>query len=267
MSHVILFAIFFFGLSIGSFLNVVIYRMLNGDSPTRGRSYCDHCKRQLSWYENIPLVSYVALRGKCRTCKKKIDWSYPMVELVTGLLFLWWATLGFAFFSLSQAPLTYLQPMYWLMVGLILVLIFFVDLIYGIIPDNAIASLAVITMVYRVVLVSVGEMQMNDFVWSMLSAVGAVVFFGGMYVATKGKGIGFGDVKFAPVMGFLLGFPKSVVGFFLSFLIGGIMASVLLVGKKKKFGQKVPFGPFLVIGLLIALMWGEELWFWYVGML
>ena len=119
MELVLLFPIFVLGLAIGSFVNVLIYRTLKNESPWEGRSYCDNCRRQLSWYENIPMVSYLVLGGKCRTCKKKISWTYPVVEMVTGLLFVWWGTLGFAFFQLTRSPLLYLQPLFWLFVGLV----------------------------------------------------------------------------------------------------------------------------------------------------
>lgn len=257
--------VFGLGLCVGSFLNVVIYRMLNGDSPTRGRSYCDHCKRQLRWFENIPLLSFVVLRGKCRTCKKMIDRSYPMVEFGTGLLFLWWASLGFAFFRLTQSPLTFLQPGFWLLVGVALLVVFFTDLIYGIIPDVAVVVLGLSTLVYRLVLVGSGEMKVFDFGLSVLSGVVVFLVFLGLYLGTRGKGMGFGDVKFALVMGLLLGFPKAVVGVFLSFVLGGLVGVVLLATGRKKMKQKVPFGPFLVVGTVLALVWGEQMWHMYLG--
>lgn len=255
------------GVCVGSFLNVLIWRTLHGMSPYKGRSVCDKCGRQLAWYENIPVISFVVLGGRCRTCKKKIDWSYPLVEVTTGLLFLWWATLGFAFFRLSHEPMKFLQPGFWLVVGVVLIIIFFADLLYGIIPDSSLIVLGFSTLVYRLVLMNMDFYQVDDFWKAILSGGVAFLFFLGLFLATKMKGIGFGDVKFALVMGFLLGFPKSLVGFFLSFLIGGVWASLLLMTGKKKFGQKVPFGPFMVMGLVLALIWGDEIWIWYVGML
>jgi len=190
-----------------------------------------------------------------------------LVELTTGLLFVWWASLGVAFFRLTQAPLTYVQPLFWLLVGLVLVLVFFTDFLYGIIPDEAVAVLAVAAIVYRVFLVASGAMKPMDLVLSLVVGLGAFLFFYGLYKVTHEKGMGFGDVKFAPVMGFLLGYPRGLVGFFLAFVVGGVVASSLLLGGKRKIGQKVPFGPFLIIGLVAALLWGENLWIWYVGQL
>lgn len=258
---------FIFGVCIGSFLNVLIYRSLNGYSPYKGRSFCDSCKRQLHWYENIPLVSFLVLQGKCRTCKKKIPWSYPLVEFTTGLLFLWWASLGFAFFRLTQSPLQVMQPLFWLAIGIILVIVFFTDLLYGIIPDYTVGLLTIITLSYRLILVSAGIMRPVDFGLSIVSGLVAAGLFLGLFVATKGRGIGFGDVKFAIPMGIILGFPKVIVGFFLSFVIGGVLGIVLLLSRQKKFGQTVPFGPFLIAGLLISLVWGNPIWHWYMSLL
>lgn len=256
--------IFSLGLCVGSFINVLIYRSIHGMSPYKGRSICDHCKRQLSWYENIPLVSYLVLRGKCRTCKKKIPWSYPLVEFVTGLLFVWWAGLGFAFFRLTQAPLTYIQPSYWLLIGVILIFIFFTDLFHGIIPDSAVIVMTIAGLGYRLYLNSQGIMQTQDLINALLSGVVAFSMFLMLFLATKGRGIGFGDVKFAFPMAVVLGFPKALVGFFMSFMIGGAIGSVLLLLGKKRFGQTVPFGPFLVAGFVVALLWGDVLWQWYM---
>lgn len=258
------FWVFVMGMCVGSFVNVLIWRTLHGMSPYRGRSVCDHCKRQLSWYENIPVISFVLLGGKCRTCKKKIDWSYPLVELVTGILFLWWATLGFAFFKITLSPLSYFQPFFWLIVGINLVIIFFADLLYGIIPDFTVAILGISTLVYRIILVTLGIMQVSDFWSSVWVGVGVGGFYLGLFFFTRGNGMGLGDVKLAPVLGFLLGFPEGLVATFVGFIIGGVLASLLLMLHKKKVGQTVPFGPFMVLGAVIGLLWGNQLWNGYM---
>ena len=256
---------FLIGLSIGSFVNVVIYRTWNQLSPLKGRSFCDHCKRQLSWHENIPVFSFLFLRGKCKTCHKKIDWTYPAVELLTGLLFLWWATLGFAFFKLSLYPLQLIQPGFWLIVGVLLLIVFMADLIHGIIPDFASLALTILTISYRVYLVTQGAMQPSDLLISIFVATGGFLLFLTLHLATKGRGMGFGDVKFAFPMGLLLGFPRGIVGYFASFMVGGILGVFLLLFGKKRFGQTIPFGPFLVIGTLISLTYGQQIWQWYMG--
>jgi leader peptidase (prepilin peptidase)/N-methyltransferase len=207
------------------------------------------------------------LGGKCRTCKKPIDWSYPLVEAITGILFLWWASLGFAFFQLSSFPFAYIQPIFWLIIGIVLVVIFFMDLLYGLIPDLAVVIMGIATFLYRVLLVSHHEMQSKDLALAIVTAVISMLMFWLLHKMTKGRGMGFGDVKFVLVMGLLLGFPKMLVALFCAFVLGGMAASFLLLRGKKKIGQTVPFGPFLIMGLLIALVWGESIWLWYWEML
>lgn len=255
--------LFAMGASIGSFLTVVIYRTWHGDSVSRGRSYCDHCKAQISAWDNIPILSFLLLRGKSRCCKKSIDWTYPVVELTTGLLFVWWGSLGFTFFSLTQTPLQVLQPFYWLVVGILLLIIFFADIMYYIIPDFASLALLILTILYRSILVLAGIMRPVDFLYAILSGLIASALFYGLYRITRRKGIGFGDVKLVAVLGLILGFPKTVPALFLAFVIGGLVASVLLVLGKKRFGQILPFGPFLILSTCISLLWGNQLWSWY----
>lgn len=267
MSVAVLLLVFLVGLAVGSFVNVVIYRTLEGISYTRGRSFCDECKRQLSWYENIPLVSFLLLGGRCRTCKKRINWTYPVVELATGLLFLWWATLGFAFFSLSQFPLSLLQPIFWLAVGLLLTVVFFADLWHGIIPDFAVGLLFLLTLGYRLLLLGLGVMRGIDLLIAVVAALVTAVFFGGIYRLTRSRGIGFGDVKLAPALVFLLGYPRGVVALFLSFVAGGVIGLGLLLLGRKKRRETLPFGPFLVVGTVVGLVFGEALWTWYWTML
>jgi len=263
MNWVFLGFVFVMGLCVGSFVNVLIWRTLHGLSPYRGRSACDRCGRRLAWYENIPVLSYVVLRGRCRTCKKKIDWSYPVVEGVTGLLFLWWASLGFAFFQLTQTPLSVVQPAFWLIIGLVLVVVFFADLIYGIIPDFTVVLLGLVTLVYRLMLMKNGALAISDFVEAVVVGLIGGSFFLLLYLVTRGKGMGFGDVKYALVMGFLLGYPKGLVGMFVSFVMGGVVGVGLLITGKRKMKARVPFGPFLVGGTLIGLVWGNQLWWMY----
>jgi prepilin signal peptidase PulO-like enzyme (type II secretory pathway) len=256
--------LFMLGLAIGSFLNVLIYRTMEGQSWVKGRSRCDHCQQQLAWYENIPLFSFLWLRGKSRCCQRSIPLSYPVVEFITGSLFVWWYVIGSVFFQLTQSPLSVLQPLFWLLVGVILIVIFFADLRYLIIPDLAVGSLLFITLIYRAYLVLVGVMQTQDLWLAWWGLVGSVLFFGGLWWFTKGKGMGFGDVKLIAPVALLLGWPKILVGIFLSFILGGIVATILLIFKKKTKGEVVPFGPFIVMGTVLGLVWGERIFNWYL---
>lgn len=254
--------LFVLGASFGSFLNVLISRNIEGKDWVKGRSRCDHCGKQLMWYENIPLLSYVVLGGRCRYCKKKISIQHPLIEIFIALLFVWWGVVGSVFFQLVQSPLTTVQPLYWLIIGFVFVGVFFADLFYGVIPDFLVWFGLVVSFVYRVILVSFGGMQSMDFVLSLAASFGVFLFFLFLYKATKGKGMGYGDVKFSPVLGLVLGWPRVVVGVLASFILGAVFAIFLLLSKKRKFGDTVPFGPFLVFGSYVALVWGDWLWRW-----
>lgn len=259
--------LFIIGAAIGSFLNVIIYRTTKGETWVKGRSYCESCKKTIAWYDNIPLLSYFLLNGKCRHCKKQLSLSHPVVEGLTGALFVWWYVAGFLFFKLTQQPFIVLQPLFWLAVGIILLLIFLVDWKYMIIPDVGVASLFVLVIFYRIFLVVAHVMQPKDLLLSLLSMAGAALFFFGLWAGTKGRGMGFGDVKLALPLGLLLGWPKVLVWIFASFMIGAAFGIFLLATKKAKLKQAVPFGPFLIVGTLISLIWGDQVFSWYVTLI
>jgi leader peptidase (prepilin peptidase) / N-methyltransferase len=259
--------VFLLGLIWGSFLGVVVYRTIKGSSPLSGRSKCDKCNKKLSWWQNIPVLSYVFLKGKCFFCKKPIDWSYPLIELITGVLFVWWLVVGRSFFLLAGSPWSIIQPVFWLVVGMILLVIFVTDLKYGIISNGSNLAFFSWVVLYRVMLVGSGQMMMADLVKAAVSGLVLTVFFWSLWWFTKGKGFGFGDVKFAPGIGLLLGWPRTLVGMMASFVIGSVVGVGLILLGKKKFGQTIPFGPFLVVGIVVALLWGNDLWSWYMTML
>jgi len=251
--------ILFVGLAIGSFLNVLVYRTLHGESPFEGRSKCPKCKKKIRWYDNIPAISFLLLTGRCRYCRAKISWRYPTIEILTASLFLWWYLVGFAFFRLTTEPFTFLQPAFWLMVGVVLLIIMVTDWWYGIIPDFAVIILGGLTLLYRGVLTSMGIMQAADFWLSLVSGLGVGVFFLFLILITRGQGMGMGDAKFGLVMGLLLGWPKILVGVWTAFVLGAIYGIMLMAVGKRKWRQTVAFGPFLVLGTVVALLWGEQL--------
>jgi prepilin signal peptidase PulO-like enzyme (type II secretory pathway) len=259
--------VFFLGLAMGSFLNVVVYRTMKNDSPLKGRSYCDHCGRQLSWKDNIPLISYFFLGGRCAGCKKKISWQYPVIELLTGLLFVWWMIIAQSFLSLGESPWVIIQPVFWFGLAFGLWLLFVFDAKYSIIPDFLSGGLLVWVFLYRAGLYLSGVMRVEDFTLYLVSGLVLMLFFYSLYALTGGRGFGLGDVKLAPSLGLLLGWPGVLVGTMAAFIIGSIFGLSLMSLGKKRFGQTVPFGPFLVIGSTVALIWGDSIWHWYVSLL
>jgi len=267
LQFIIGFFLFFFGASVGSFLNVLIYRTRKNQPWLVGRSQCESCKKQIAWYDNIPLLSFILLRGKCRHCHKILSISHPIVEGLTGILFLWWYVVGSFFFQLTQQPFTMLQPLFWLFVGLILLFIFIYDYRYLIIPDWTVATLAIMALLYRIALVLSGIMRPEDFFWTVFGAVAASGFFYAIWIITKHKGIGFGDIKLAAPLGLLMGWPVVWVGLWLASVIGAIVGLTLITAGKAKFGKPIPFGPFLIIGTLLALVWGDTLISWYATLI
>lgn len=234
---------FIFGLSIGSFLNVLIYRLPKNESLF-GRSYCDHCKKKLSWYDLIPLLSFVLLKGKCRYCKETIDPIIPVVELTTALLFV---SVFLKFPILSD-------PKLWFNLFFVstLIVTFFTDLKYEIIPNKIIYP-AILSSLFFIALT-------NNTVNHILSGIGAFLFFLILSLVTRGKGMGGGDTKLALFLGLVLGFPTIVFSLYLAFLTGGFISLILILWKKKKFkGNTIPFGPFLAFWGIVSIFLGNHL--------
>lgn len=243
--------IFIGGLFFGSFLNVLIDRLPKGRSVIGGRSYCDHCKKNLAWYDLVPILSFLLLKGKCRYCHNPLSLYYPVVELITGLLFA-----GVVFFlgRPTTNVITIVTVIYYLFIMSSLIVVFFADLKYGIIPDKIIFPMAFFSLSYLFLI------HNSLFTIHMLAAVGAFAFFFFLFFITRGKGMGFGDVKFSFLMGLFLGFPSIVIAFYIAFLTGAIYGCILIVWKRKiLFGTSVPFGPFLVFGTLTVFFFGEQI--------
>lgn len=254
---------FILGLCVGSFLNVLIYREAKGDGWALGRSYCDRCKKKLSWHDNIPLLSYFLLKGKCRFCGKKISLQYPFVELLTGIEFVWIYFLvksNLSFFSRFEGFYSFLTLLIWLILGACFLAIFVADLKYQIIPDTAVIFGITISLFKH--LVDYRYTGMIDFsvFWS---ALGAGLFFLSLIFFTKGKGMGWGDVKLAVLMGLVLGFPRILAALSFAFLTGAITGVILILLGKKRLKSKIAFGPFLIIGTLFSLIYGEKIWLFF----
>jgi leader peptidase (prepilin peptidase)/N-methyltransferase len=259
--------IFLLGASVGSFINVYVLRTLAGEDYVRGRSRCDQCRRPLAWYEMVPLLSFVLLRGRCRTCHKEIDVMHPVVELLTGALFVWWWLIGAAFFQLTVRPLDVIQPVFWLSVGLLLLLITVIDLRAMIIPDWAVLALAGLALSYRMLLTALGIYRQADFAMALFGAQLVMGLFLVLWLATRKRGLGFGDVKLVFPLGLLVGWPKVLVSTFLAFILGAVIGVLLILNGRAKFGRPLPFGPFLVAGTILALLWGDSLLAWYLHLL
>ncbi len=263
--------LFVMGLVWGSFLNVVIYRMSHDKSIADGRSVCPKCKHVIPWKYNIPLLSFFMLKGRCVFCHKRISVQYPIIEAMTGLFFVWWFVVGFNFFKLVGNPWGFIQPMFWLATGLVMLAIFIIDLLYMVIPFALNLTLFSLALSYRVALVSSGIMTTADFIWSLVAGGGLCLIFVILQGLTKAikkvDGFGLGDIYLVPSLGLLLGWPKVVPGIFFAFVLGSVVGLTLIATGKKKLSQYLPFGPFLIMGTVVALLWGGGIWNWYISML
>jgi len=262
--------IFIFGLIVGSFLNCVIFRLEKGKSFLKGRSHCPDCKHTLAWHDLIPVLSFIILKRRCRYCKKPISWQYPLVEIATGILFVLIINNQLSVINYQLSIISYI---YYLLIISLLIIIFVYDLKHFIILDKVLFPAIAISFLYliinnqllpaRIVTQSAAGGIINYF----LSALGAFTFFLFIYLISKGRWLGFGDVKLAILLGLLLGWPRIILALFLSFVIGGIIGLGLIVFSKKKLKSEVPFAPFLIFGTLIALFWGELIIDWYLSLI
>ncbi len=248
----VLFPIFIFilGLLIGSFLNVCIWRLPREESIIRPGSHCPACSTALGARDLVPVLSWIFLRGKCRYCAEKISARYPLVELLTGGLFLWCA-LHYGLTPAMGAALVF---------STFMVAITFIDLDHQIILDGMLILLAILGLGLQWWTGAVGMVSM---------LIGAGVG-GGLLLALailSGGGMGGGDVKFAAALGFWLGWPGTLLGLFLGFVLGGLISGFLLVFRLRGRKDFIPFGPFIAIGAWITLLYGKKILDWYFGFL
>lgn len=242
-----------FGLAVGSFLNVVIIRLPEGRSLWRPASACPGCGTPLAWHDNIPVLSFVALRGRCRTCGTAISWQYPLVEIVTAAAFAlawleWGTTVDFVVAVVFLAALIAITG---------------IDLRHRIIP-NAISVPGILAGVAASL--ATGRVPWQDSVIGIIVGGGIfLVIIVGYALITGVEGMGLGDVKLGAMLGAFLGWKALLVALFAGILLGGTLASALLaaggIGRK----DAIPFGPFLAVGGVIGLFWGGRVVAWYVS--
>jgi leader peptidase (prepilin peptidase)/N-methyltransferase len=241
------------GLAVGSFLNVCIHRLPLAQSLVSPGSRCPKCGYQLRWYDNIPVVSYALLAGKCRKCRTAISIRYPVVELITMGLFL---VHGFV---LGWTPLLAVR----LVFACAMVVLFAIDLEHQILPDVITLPGIVIGWVLSFFL----PPGLQSSLLGSLAGGGVLFVIGEAWSRLRGiEAMGFGDVKMLAMVGAVLGIKLVVVTFVLSSFVGGIAGVVLILSRRGGLASKVPFGTFLAIGALIASVWGDPLADWYLGL-
>mgnify|MGYP001605811279 FL=1 len=219
-------SLFIFGLIIGSFISALTYRIPRNLDFIKGRSFCDSCKKNLFWYDNIPLFSYLFYLGKSRCCNKKISIRYPLIELTSAF--------GFVVLYLFS-----LSPIYYILYT-ISIAILVIDLEHQIIPDE---------LSWFILLLGLINFSFQNVFSGFLFA--SVLL--SLHLVTKGRGMGLGDVKLAIPLGLWLGLEKGLNWLMTSFILGGIVASILLLLGKAKMKTKIAFGPFLIVGFWIII--------------
>lgn len=235
------------GLALGSFLGVVTRRLPGKESFVKGRSYCPRCKALIVWYDNIPVISFLLLKGKCRNCKKKISLRYPFIEAGTAL--------GVIGIYLLRLP----SPLLLLPIFLLTVAIFVIDLEKKIIPDE------LIFWGFGLTIVALLVGWDKNFYIHLVGGFIPALFLLLTHVITKGRGMGLGDVKYALFAGTFLGWPLSLTWLFLAFLTGASVGVILILAGKAKWGRHIAFGPFLALSFLITYLFGSNFILWLIG--
>lgn len=271
---ILYFFIFILGLVTGSFLNCLIWR-LHKEEGMWNRSYCPACREQIAWYDNIPVLSFILLGGKCRNCKKKISLQYPIVELITGILFLI-AFLnnesgimnnGLSVFSaIDNLPSIILNSKFliltlkdWFIIA-VMIVIFIYDLRWNLILDRVTLPACLVVFILNLAL---------GVSWLSLAVSGAIggSFFLIQFLVSRGKWIGGGDFRLGLLMGFSLGYlSRLILAILAAYFIGSIVGLTLIILKKKKWNSEIPLGVFLASATIFTVFWGDKIINWYLGL-
>jgi leader peptidase (prepilin peptidase)/N-methyltransferase len=240
------------GLSIGSFLNVVIYRLPRRQSLVWPGSLCPECRKPIAWHDNVPVVGWLILRGRCRACRARIDIRYPLVEAAAGGLFL------LHLYVLGWHPI--LIPR--LLFASAMVALFVIDLDHKLLP-NAITLPGIAAGLAFSLFLPPGFVD---------AAIGALIGYGSLWLVgtawellRKQEAMGGGDLKMLAMIGAFLGWKGVIVTFMLAFLIGGAFAAVLWAGRRVRLASEIPFGTFLAAAAIVTSLWGQRLLAWYLG--
>lgn len=246
---VISLVVFVLGAYAGSFLNVAIQRVPERITLFPPPSTCDQCGSRLQMADRVPLLSFLVLSGRCRSCEGRRSWQYPLVELLTAILFvLVWMTYGFSWATLAG----------WIF-ATVMVAITIVDIRHMIIPNEVLAAGACLGLPF------LAMESLSKTAWGLVAglSLGAAM----LLIAWLSKGgMGGGDIKLAALIGLFLGPRLAALAIFMAFLVGGVVGAFLLVSKIKGRKDAIPFGPYLALGGLLALLQGTNIINWYLGL-
>jgi prepilin signal peptidase PulO-like enzyme (type II secretory pathway) len=240
MDSIFLIFSFILGAIIGSFLNVVVYRYKTG-MTLGGRSKCFSCNRTLTWVELFPIASFVIQLGACKKCKSKISWQYPLVEAVTGILFIL-----VVYFFPPLSITTAIETVFYLFITALLVVITVYDVKHKIIPDPLSYTFSAVALIHVFLAPSL---------WHFLAGPLLALPFFFLWLFSKGKWMGLGDAKIILGIGWVLGLTAGISAIILAFWIGAIISVVWMKMTFKKFKARyeIPFGPYLILGMYLVL--------------
>ena len=225
------------GLIAGSFINVVIYRVPRKLGIVFGRSQCPHCERSLFWYDMIPVISFFFLGGRCRFCRKPISILYPLVEIISGLIFLYfYSSLGLN-----------MQALFYVFIAEVLLILFFTDLEHMILPDAVIIAGFIGAIILRPSLLSLNH---------IMAAIFFLALFFLVWFLSKGKWLGLGDAKFMALIGFIFGLWSASIVLYTAVIIGTVVGILVLVAKRGNMKTHLPFGSFLSVACGYYLLFG-----------
>lgn len=261
--------IFLWGLAVGSFINVCVYRLPREKSVVTPRSACPACSAPIRWHDNIPLLSFILLRGRCRDCGAEISWRYPVVELLTGVLFVW---VHFHVFRQPVSPARLiLIPFYWYFCAS-LVALSAIDLVHFIIPDRITYPLGAVGLALAIIYPGhLGGTSVGDGL--RLAAIGLLVGGGALYLIRllggflfKKEAMGMGDVKLLAGVGIWQGWPSALLAIFLAAAVASVVGVAMIAVKRARWQSKLPFGPYLALASLATLFYGPALLNWYLNL-
>jgi prepilin signal peptidase PulO-like enzyme (type II secretory pathway) len=252
--------VFILGLFIGSFLNVVILRLHREESFIKGTSKCLFCRHRLYPKDLVPLFSWLWLKGRCRYCKKRFSGQYPLIEFFTGLAFVlvFWKVIPGLDLSTASA-LQYVHLLDWWAIVSFLIIIFVYDFKYYLILDKVVWPGIVLALLVNLFL----GFSISNLIFAAVIGGG---FFLLQFVVSKGRWIGGGDIRLGIFMGAILGWPHVLTALFISYILGSFISIFLIFGKRKDWGDKIPFGTFLALGTFVTMLWGPKLITWYFSL-
>jgi len=279
MNYFLYIILFVLGLAVGSFINVISLRYQSGrrlldKKVIDGRSHCPICFKTLIWYELIPIFSFFLQRGKCRSCGHKISLQYPLVEILSGLIFV---LVPIKILTITKLPnYQLLIILIWLLVFVFLLLLSIIDLRHSIIPNQINLTLGILGLILLIIK-SAGQwsivngqqsflghyavifgLRENIWINYSVAALLGMAIFGVIILLSRGKAMGLGDFKLVAALGLIFGWPDILMVIFLAFIIGALVSIVFLIRKKKKMKDAIPFGPFLAIGAALTFFFGYQ---------